>query len=215
MPTPQDAGWFREWAELHAYSTGAPPNAPDLFAAEADTFLGAWKATRAELGEATARLASRPPPRTARDAVDAVGRELNELRVERAGDAQADRRDAPPPGCPACGGEGVVTIPHRSCVWERRIVVPKGSRGPASVAAICDRRGCEAGRAYQSRDKSGLLRLSTAERFHGCDLVAMWRAFERQQLEAARALPDFGPPGAGEAWAELVRRMAGGRSEAA
>lgn len=208
--------WFLEWVRIHCLATGAGPDAAATIAANREALVDRWGATALELGEVTTRLvARRSTPKFPSEHCDAVGRELNELRVERAKDAQAARRDAPPPGCPACGGEGVVTIPHRSCVWERRIVVPKGSRGPASVAAICDRRGCEAGRAYQSRDKSGVLRLSTAERFHGCDLVALWRAFERQQLEAARTLPDFGPPGSGEAWAELVRRMAGGRSEAA
>lgn len=194
--------WFPEWVQNHCTATGADAKAHAALLANREAFVDRWHATPIELGEVTVRLVERGRvPKFANEHSDAVGRELNELRVERAACA-VDRPGDFAPDCPACGGSGIATVPHPLCVlrtgsadWkvrphpeQRKVVV---------VGVLCDRPGCEAGRVARGKESQGGGKggaderprrplLSQAERHHGCDLVALLRDHERDSARLAR-----------------------------
>lgn len=213
-----DSEWFSGWVELHCIATGADADGKGRTRAaimeNRNIFLVDWKSTSLELGECTARLVrNNKTPKFPNEHCDAIGRELNELRVQRdrghnEAQAAALRDAANRRACSACDGTGLATIPHPKCLirGERGGWVLATARGNGRVMCCtvpCDRPECVAGDAVRAADKKyretkerlkgkSVATLDDFERHYGVDLVAMWRAFERgRELQAKQeAAPD-------------------------
>lgn len=208
MSEPEAGDDFAVWVEHHGRATGSVTVGATLHA-NRETILGHWRATVYELLEATHRLvAGGRVPNWPAEHVNAIRAEVLAYRAEQAeGDRAAPAGDFAP-DCPACGGSGIATVPHRRCVWQRRIVMHPEVGMVVTAGVLCDRDGCEAGRI--ARDKEGQRKddkfrratLSQAERFHGCDLVELLRAHEREQARLSRR----DGPGllGGDGWAALL-----------
>lgn len=189
-----NANWFEEWVEMHCIATGANDAARQAIIANRGNLLDAWRATLEELGQVTARLvANLRTPKFPNEHCDAVGRELAELRAERAA--------LPPavvpgdsPACDACQDTGIVTVPHPECVWSHRIVLHREQRCVITTTVLCDRSGCAAGYRAQAADDERakskthrrMARLSAMERLAGCDVLALLRAHEAEVVRRAR-----------------------------
>ena len=193
--------WYEHWLELHCKAMGVDGSQPtgqaviDVFVTNRSVVLDHWKATGAELGECTARIAARnETPRFPNEHLGAVGTMLIAIREER---DRPPLAPLPPPeerACWQCHGLGVVVIPHPSCVWEGRLII-----GPlgyfTTTVALCDRPGCEAGerellleqRRDETRIRPGRIpKLMGVKRRLGCDVVALMRDYEEQQRARLR-----------------------------
>lgn len=188
--------WFDGWVDLHCQATGANAAARDAILANRDNFVDRWNSTAAELGEVTARLVgSLRTPKFPNEHCDAVGRELVALRAELADRARKAARgfDDGPPACDACGGDGLVSVPHPRCVSNGRMIRDPETGAYLTGSVLCDRPHCDAGRLARDRetsrrdDKPRRLTLGALQhRLGGCDLVAMLRDHEREQARLAR-----------------------------
>ena len=207
--------WYVEWAELHCQATGADNAALRALLSEPvrAVLVAQGGATAEELGAVTVRLLARhDTPRFASEHGDAVGAELVRLREDRrlallpgpvapAGDFAPD--------CDDCGGSGLVVVPVRACVFERRLVLHPELRRILTGAVLCDRPGCVAGEAVRERERHRLDKkprrptLAQVSRVLGCDPVALLRGYEREQAERARR---SGPRGSDD-WTRLVARI--------
>ena len=151
--------WYAEWAGLHCDATGADAAAARSLLSDPvyAVLVVQGGATPEELGQVTVRLLARhDTPRFASEHADAVGAELVRLREERrlsllpgpvapAGDFAPD--------CDDCGGSGLVVVPVRACVFERRLVLHPELRRILTGAVLCDRPGCVAGEAVRERER--------------------------------------------------------------
>lgn len=205
--------WYPDWVRLHCVATAADASAAKALLSEPVRFvlLAHGGATAEELGEVTVRLVASGVPKFANEHSDAVGRELNELRVERARGNVSHAPGDDPPDCPACGGTGFAVVPVRKCVWQGRLVLHPDSRRVVTGAVLCDRPGCEAGRVARQKElalpaERRRATLDRAERAAGCDLVALLRAWEREQARLARG------DGPGEFAADLRHALAAVRA---
>jgi hypothetical protein len=118
--------------------------------------------------------------------------------------------------CQTCGNTGLVVIPVRECVWQRRLILHPALRRVVTGAVICDRPGCSAGaKLYtaQQRDESAdtkrhgkLVTLSKCEALANCDLPALLAEYEAAQVAKARA---ENPPDSAteELFARVMRRF--------
>lgn len=202
---------FETWVAHHCEATGADIKPATTLLANRGVFVADWRATAAELAECTRRLvAHRKVPRWANEHTDAVGRELKQLREERAGDDKPDHSAAyyEAPKCALCGGSGLVAVPLPKCVSQGRLMVhPGGYAGVLTGAVLCDERGCAAGQA--ARDREGRVERPRPSlrayltHFGGHDLVALLRLAEREKAARARR----GAP-ANDGWSALLARIA-------
>jgi len=210
-----DMDWYAEWVRLHCQATGADAAAARALLSEiVRAVLLNGGTTSEELGEVTARLVTRhETPKFANEHADAVGLELVRLREERRvatlpGPAAAPGNFAP--DCPACGGSGLVVVPHARCVWQGRLVVHPDQGKLVTGAALCDGPGCAAGEVARTKERARVDNpprrptLSQVRRHHGCDVLAMLRQHERDQAAAARRRT--GPAGDFPAMAAILER---------
>lgn len=185
--------WFPEWVDIYCQATAADDRTAAALKANESVFVGEWAATLEELGECASRLVrDRRVPKFANEHSDALGNELHHLRVERTTDTRPDSATEDFEECDACGGSGLVVVPVRACVWQRRLVLHKQFKRVITGAVLCDRSGCNAGK--RSRDAEPRIRgdkphrptLTQAERVCGCDLVAMMQDYDREMGRRAR-----------------------------
>lgn len=211
--------WFDGWVTLHCQATGANAEAAASLRANRRAFVDDWHSTPEELGECTHRLISRlRVPKWPNEHAEAVGRELNELRYERAAAGRVPKPDpvltarigtAPRPAeCHFCNDTGFVPVPHPLCV-ERpadgppRIACYPGTRTVYTGVALCDQPDCLPGRRVRDADARADKRRATLSgylwQFRGANALALFAEYERGLLTVARRLPDFGGKAAGRA----------------
>lgn len=205
--------FFNEWLDLYCSGTGSGPAVRAVLLAARHTITVEWGASAAELGECLSRLvAGCRVPAFATEVTNALGRELRELRAERADAGRPDHSDAyyEAPKCELCGGTGLVTVPLAGCVWQGRIVCAKNTKRVLTGAVLCDLPDCARGRAAREREgkRDGPGRPTYSRycaRFGGLHLAEMLRQFEREVAAACRQRPIRGPEEA--EFAALVARI--------
>lgn len=183
--------WYGWWVAVYVKATGSGPEVAGVLVENREVFLERWAATREELEECSDRLVvNGRVPRWPNEHTNALHGELVRLREERAGASRPFAPgDFPPADCPACGGYGYATVPHKHCMDRGEYVPAKLSGRRMTQAVVCD---CPAGRA--ARDGSGLPTLSRVNAYHRCDMVAVLRAWERKQAAEARGPDNPRPP---------------------
>lgn len=204
---PDAVDWYSQWVSLHCGKLGQGEHGTvyETLRVNRDTLVGRHRAGAAELAEVTMRLAaSGRPVKWANEHLPEVVTELRRLREDAADEA----RNAVPvevegPSCEVCGGCGWVTVPHPSCVWQGRVVVPRGRRGIITTAVTCDR--CPKGQAEQDaerrRDDEDGRRVKIGRRLSereymrligGADGNDLYRQYLADQADDARAAAKSG-----------------------
>lgn len=204
---------YREWFAYHLDATGAAPSVATVFEKNHALFAQKFRATGDELVDATQEiLFSGKIPKFANEHLEAVIREVRRASEERAVKARPDAADdeyTRPSNC-ACGGTGLVAVPHPTCVWNGKIVSVNGR--VATAAVMCDAAGCPAGRrvredeasrpAKEKNDRGSRPTATEFERRHGIKGAAKkLREYEREGAERARRKDGLGPD------AELFARL--------
>lgn len=200
--------WYSQWVTIHCHQLGQAEfgTVHDTLTANREVMVERHRARAAELAEVTMRLAgSGKPLRWPNEHLPEVVSELRRLREDLADEA---RNAGPPadeegPSCEVCGGMGWVTVPHPSCVWQGRVVVPRGRKGIVTTAVTCDR--CPKGQAEHDaerrrdadddRRKKPGRRLSETEYMRlvgGADGNDLYRHYLADQADAARAATKAG-----------------------
>jgi hypothetical protein len=222
--------WFPEWVANYCAATGTIDPLRSVVLGTRHALLAELGASPVELGEVTARLANDDrAPRDPGEVTNALVRELRELREERARlgrpDAADDAWEAPRgPTCLQCGDTGLVTVPHRACVRDRRISLGRQTAHRFLTGSVlCDRPGCDPGR--RARDDEARREvgrrgprptLADYSRELNCDPVELLREYEAAQaVIARRALGQAGDADFGALVARIKRRAEGEQTEAA
>ncbi len=158
------AMWFQDGAALYCRATGANAMVQNVVVGAKFQLVTELRATPAELGEVVSRLISGARvPQFPNEVTNAIVTELRDLREQRARRARPDAADAQhaprAASCLLCGDTGLVTVPHRWCIWDRRISCGRRTQNQFRYGAVlCDRPGCEPGqraRDDESRRECG------------------------------------------------------------
>jgi hypothetical protein len=222
------AAWYQEWAQFYCDQTGANPVMRNVVVGAKFSLVTQLGATVEELGAVLTRfITGARVPQFPTQVTNAIVSELRELREERARlgrpDASEDAwQPARGPTCLVCGDTGLVTVPHRLCIRDRRISLGRRTAFRFLTGSVlCDRPGCGPGRRArddEQRRECGRRgprpTLGDYSRELNCDPVALLAEHEAAQADRARGGPR-GPQD--ETWAALVarvrRRSAGERTE--
>jgi hypothetical protein len=222
--------WFQEWAAMYCDATGANAVMRNVVFGAKHDLVFQLRATVEELGAVTSRLITgERVPQFAPQVTNALVRELRELREERARLGRPDAASdawAPPrgPTCLQCGDTGLVTVPHRACVRDRRISLGKRTAYRFLTGSVlCDRPGCDPGRRArddEARRECGRRgprpTLTDYSRELNCDPVELLREYEAAQAASARrALGQAGDADFTALVARIKRRAEGEQTEAA
>jgi hypothetical protein len=211
-------GDFADWVEFHTTATGAPPGVAEMFGKNRETLGGRFRATLSELCDVTNEIVlSGKIPKYANEHLEAVIREVRRARDERAVKARPDAADddyTRPPTC-ACGGTGLVVVPHPKCVWNGKLVLNRPGGRVLTTAVMCDAAGCVAGarvrkdeaeRQRKENDRGDRFTLSNYHRRVGLSNgPAALAEYERDEAEKVRR--NLGPGSLAGLYGSLMSKV--------
>ncbi len=226
------ADWFLGWIETHCRATGSGADVGDVLLANRRIITSEpWYADEGEMWDATNRLVSSGrTPKFANEHMDALYRELREIRAVRQAEAERSysRQWNDPearPKCDLCDGTTLVVAPHPRCIWQGRIVNHPVNGVFYSVSVLCDL--CDVGREACQREDDRVNRSKEHElrkrprqltlgrytsTIHGHDGVFLMRQHEKDQAEHVRRTQGGGAAEFAKMyprlWAQIQERMA-------
>jgi hypothetical protein len=141
---------FDQWVTYHTNATGGGEATAKILEANRKLFALRIRTTLAELCLVTdAIVESGRIPEWPREHLAAVIAGVRRAREEAAAVERPDPATdgyTRAPRCPACGGCGLVVVPHPACVSNGRLCwVKRYPKRVLTTAVACDDRGCKAG----------------------------------------------------------------------